>query len=102
PRVLEKSLTLSSDAGDYFDVHYDESTVFTDGTHRIRLRTPGGTQMLIDAAGATAFWTLPVHSRLPSDAMPGDWEKLAAGEEIYVRGDAASAAEAVRARLIVS
>ena len=69
---------------------------------RIALQTPAGSQVVIDAGGPIAFWTLPAQAIDPADAVPGHWQELKAGDEIYVRGDGASTTGAIRARLIVS
>lgn len=165
--TLEHTLSLKSDSGDYFDLHYDDSTVFTDGktalkledlnlddricveafrdhsgalasrllvtrrseidardrqdllewerdsvfgtvksvdvdSHRIALRNADGSDVLIDAGGPVAFWTLPTDALDARDAVAGDWQKLTVGDEIYVRGARASGTGAIQARLIVS
>jgi hypothetical protein len=163
--ILKDTLSVKSDSGDYSDLHYDDSTVFTDGqatlsaealnlddrlcveafrkgnelvasrvlvtrrsqidlrdrqdllewdrdsafgvvksvdvdAHSIMLQTAGGSDVLVDV-GAAGEWILPPHAVDPTDAIAGDWTKLAAGDEIYVRGETASEG-GVRARLVIS
>jgi hypothetical protein len=69
---------------------------------RIALRTPGGSDVVIDAAGPTAFWILPAQALDPANVVPGDWKELTAGDELYVRGDRAPGTGTIRARLIVA
>ena len=165
--ILEHTLSLKGDSGDFFEMRYDDATAFTDGKgalsartlnlddrvcvqafrggpqsvasrvlvtrrseiddrdrqdlmawerdgffgavksvdpsdHRITLRTPGGSDVLIDAGGPMEFWILPPDALDPANAIAGDWSRLAVGDEIYVRGEKAPGAEAVRARLVIS
>ena len=164
--ILEHTLTLKNDSGDYSELRYDASTAFTDGKsslsaqalnlddricvqavrggsqsaasrvlvtrrseindrdrqdlmawerdsvfgtvksidpidHRMTLRSPGGSDVLIDASGPIELWILPPDALDFEDAVAGPWSKLAAGDDVYVRGDRGGTG-AVRARLIVS
>jgi hypothetical protein len=165
--ALDRMLTVKSDAGDFFDLHYEDSSTFTDGkttlapqdlnmddrlcvetfgdpgqsvashvlvtrrfeidlrdrqgllewqrdsvfgtvksmdttNDRIAVRTPRGPDVMIDAVGPIASWTLPAQARDPADVIPSNWEKLTVGDEIYIRGDRVPGTGAIRARVIVS
>ncbi|MCU1233964.1 MAG: hypothetical protein JWP63_1931 [Candidatus Solibacter sp.] len=171
--LLEHTITLKSDSGQYFEFHYNDSTTFAtaDATfrpddigileglniddrlcveafqadrqdtasrvrvtlrgeiddrdkrelvrwqaeslfgtvravdpinHRITVSVPNSSDVSVDAAGSVAFWTLPAAADDPADAVRGNWESLAAGDAIYVRGERVTSTHAMRASLVVS
>lgn len=69
---------------------------------RIVVRTPGGSEVMIDALGPIASWTLPAQTRNPADLIPTNWKKLTVGDEIYIRGDRVPGTGVIRAKLIVT
>jgi len=165
--IAEGTITLKSDSGRYSDIHYDRSTIFSDGkamlppldlnvddrvcvqafadrpggvtshvlivrrssidardkadllawerdsvfgtvtsldtgNRRLTLRTAGGSEVRVDAAGQVALWTLPAGAIDAVDAVPGDWKQITSGDALYVRGDRDARTGMVRARLVVA
>ncbi len=70
--------------------------------HRIAVSVPTSSDVSVDAGGSVAFWILPAAAHDPADAVRGNWESLAAGDAIYVRGERATGMPTMRASLIVS
>src|ERR1035438_9753508 len=70
--------------------------------HRITVRVSASSDVSIDAAGSVTFWILPAAADEPSDTVRGDWESLAPGDAVYVRGERVTGIPTMRARLIVS
>jgi hypothetical protein len=68
----------------------------------IALRTPGGSELMIDVASSTAFWILAAEAIDSVDVVPGNWKTLTVGDALYVRGDRASGTGTIRARLLVA
>jgi hypothetical protein len=70
--------------------------------HRITVHVSASSDVTVDAAGSVAFWKLPTAADDPSETVYGNWESLAPGDAIYVRGERLTGIPTMRARLIVS
>jgi hypothetical protein len=70
--------------------------------HRITVRVSASSDVSVDAAGPVALWILPAAAIEPSDIVRGNWESLAPGDAIYVRGERVTESPGMRASLIVS